>query len=470
MVEFQDLCEDITKIYKYLKDDFNDDGSVASYIPQLASVDPDLFGISVVGINGETFNIGDYDVPFSIQSCSKPIMYAIARDILPASTVHKHVGYEPSGVAFNAFALNDEKPHNPLINSGAIMIASLIYPDREPAERFNALSSYLRRLSGKKRIHFNNSVYLSEKTHASRNRALSYYMLEHNAFPKAVDIDATLDFYFQACSISEDCSTLASIAATFANNGINPITNTAIFDVNIVRDTLSLMFTCGMYDYSGRFAFHIGLAAKSGVAGAIFVIIPNIAGICIFSPKLDQYGNSVKGLKFCHELIKIHSDFHMFNNLIRQQSLNKHVNDDYLSSDIVLVAILLKAASLGDVDRIRKVAKELDVNTCDYDKRSALHIACADGHLEVVKLLLQLGAKVDIKDRWGTTCIDEAKRNLKKDEQLYQEILDLLLHKPKNEIFTPTKIQPMKNIKKKKQKIMLKLKKKVTIKPKKVIL
>ena len=217
--------EIVKKIYNELKD--LDEGEVADYIPELANVDPKKFGISVCTIEGEQFDIGDTDNYFCLQSCSKPLSYCIAHDMLGRDAIHKKVGYEPSGQAFNAFILNKGGlPHNPMINAGAIMISSLILPEKEPSQRFQIIKYFYDNLCVVSPIGFNNSVFLSEKHHADRNTSLAYYMRENKAFkdnPSPNQIQETLDLYFQCCSITINCKMGSVIASTLSNCGKNPI-------------------------------------------------------------------------------------------------------------------------------------------------------------------------------------------------------------------------------------------------------
>ena len=217
--------------------------------------------------------------------------YCMARE-LGTVDVHKHVGMEPSGRAFNEFVLNtDGLPHNPMVNAGAIMVASIVEPDKEPATRFAAVRRFYERMAGHKSdVRFDNDVYLSEKHHADRNISLAYYMRENNAFaeyPTPSQLQGHLDLYFQCCSLQVDCEAAAVMAATLANSGVCPVTCEEVVKASTVRDTLSLMYMCGMYDYSGQFAFEIGLPAKSGVSGCLLLVIPNVGGAA-WSPRLDS--------------------------------------------------------------------------------------------------------------------------------------------------------------------------------------
>ena len=178
-------------------------GAVADYIPQLKRVDPEKFGIAVCTVDGQRFSTGDTSDLFCVQSVCKPINYSLALEEHGVAAVHRHVGREPSGRGFNELSLTDDGlPHNPMINSGAIMSCSLLRSRDELADRFDHVAATWRRLSGSARVGFNNSVYLSERRTADRNFALGYFMREQGAFPDGTDLVETLEFYFQCCSSS----------------------------------------------------------------------------------------------------------------------------------------------------------------------------------------------------------------------------------------------------------------------------
>jgi glutaminase len=474
---YSTIVKHVDEIYESLKD--NTEGDVASYIPQLKKVNPDLFGISINTIIGESYDIGDTDIDFCLQSASKPILYCIARQLHRTNNIiHNHVGYEPSGRRFNAFVLNDEeKPHNPLINAGAIMISSLISPDKEPAERFDIIKDFLVNMSGRKgKFECDISVFLSERDHADRNRALAYFINENNGFPEGTDIDKTLEFYFQACSILCNCKLMASVASTLANSGICPSTGLRVFDRDIVRDCLSLMYSCGMYDYSGRFAFKIGLPAKSGVSGCLMLVVPNVMGVCIWSPRLDEMGNSVKGVKFCKQLIAKNPHFHIFNNLMKDeiselhelQELHNDIDDNNVVNhtighnshvanketdgnvfdnlDIETINLsFITAASKNNVNRMKEIKDydkyNIDINFADYDGRTAMHLAAIDGCIDAINILLEWNGLINIKDRWGNTALSEARNKMNefKDENgqnynNYKIIYDLILKKSEEKV------------------------------------
>jgi glutaminase len=280
------------------------DGKVATYIPQLSRVAPNSYGVSLCTIDGQRFSAGDSQVEFTAQSCMKPINYCIALEEHGESVVHAVVGREPSGRGFNELTLNSEhRPHNPMINSGAIATCSLIRKGSSVSDRFDWVMEQWRRLAGGRKAGFSNAVYLSEREKGDRNYALGYFMKEKHVFPEGSDLLQTLEFYFQCCSIETTCESMAVIAATLANGGVCPLTGERVLRPSTVRACLSLMSSCGMYDYSGEFAFTIGLPAKSGVAGGLMVVVPNVLGLCTWSPRLGALGNSVRGIAFCKELV-----------------------------------------------------------------------------------------------------------------------------------------------------------------------
>ena len=400
------------------------DGNNADYIPQLARVNSEHYGISVCTIDGQRYNIGDTKVDFSVQSCCKPINYGIALEDLDEDYVHTYVGREPSGQAFNELLLNKQgKPHNPLINSGAIMTTSLIQNKLPLSERFEYIMNKWTDLSGSLyKVGFNNSVYLSEKGTADRNFALAYFMKEQNetkqvGFPDGTNINETLELYFQSCSIEVNTEILSIVASTLANGGINPFTGKRIFSYKTVQNVLSMMLMCGMYDYSGEFAFKIGIPAKSGVAGAVMIVIPNVMGIVTWSPKLDKIGNSARGIEFCKEFGKLFS-FHIFDTGEDNNKLNPLLNY-YNSTKMNMFSELCLAAQRGDLEHLQILFQNnVDFNQSDYDGRTALHLAASENHIEIIQFLVNI-VKVNKgkKDRWG---------KIAKDETNNQDILKIL--------------------------------------------
>ena len=402
---------------------FNDNkGNVADYIPQLKYVNDNLFGVVLVTTDGQVIEIGDTKNTFCVQSCSKPINYGIALEKLGSENVHNYVGKEPSGRNFNELCLNEDGlPHNPLINSGAIMTTSLLFKNLNTSERFDKVFNYWKDLTCNTYLSFNNSIYLSEKDSADRNYCLGYMMQENGSFTgldknisnsikrewNINDLKINLELYFQFCSIESNLLGMGLLASTLANGGIHPWSYKKIFKDETVKNILSVMSSCGMYDYSGEWNYEIGIPAKSGVSGLIYTVIPGLCGIATYSPKLDKVGNSYRGVKF-FKLLSKKINIHKYENKKSKNLLSINRND--LNSIKMLSYLLLDGSYNNNLNIIREcISKGCDINFQDYDKRTALHIAVEEGHKNVEKFLLEQGADKNIKDRWGKTPNDISK-------------------------------------------------------------
>ncbi|XP_035988497.1 glutaminase kidney isoform, mitochondrial isoform X2 [Fundulus heteroclitus] len=311
--DFRSFTSHIDELYEKAKK--LSGGQVADYIPQLAKFSPDLWAVSLCTVDGQRHTVGDTKVPFCLQSCVKPLKYAVAVHHHGTEYVHSFIGKEPSGLRFNKLFLNeDDKPHNPMVNAGAIVCTSLIQHHASNAEKFDYVMNFLKKMAGNEYVGFSNATFQSERESGDRNFAIGYYLKEKKCFPEGTDMTSVLDLYFQLCSIEVTCESASVMAATLANGGICPITGERVLSPEAVRNTLSLMHSCGMYDFSGQFAFHVGLPAKSGVAGGILLVVPNVMGIMCWSPPLDKLGNSVRGIQFCTDLVELFN-FHNYDNL-----------------------------------------------------------------------------------------------------------------------------------------------------------
>jgi glutaminase len=275
-------------------------GNVADYIPELAKVDPDLFGIAVATIDGHVYASGDADDPFTIQSISKPFVYGMALDDRGPEDVLRRVGVEPSGDAFNSIVMDEarNRPLNPMVNAGAIACAALVRGD-DLADRRQRVLDVFGRYAGRE-LTIDEDVCDSERRTGHRNRAIAF--LELNSGMIDEPVDEHLDLYFAQCSILVTARDLALMAATLANGGRNPLTGEQALAPEHVSRVLTVMATCGMYDWSGEWMFRIGLPAKSGVGGGIIAVLPGQLGIGTFSPRLDDHGNSCRGVRSCEEL------------------------------------------------------------------------------------------------------------------------------------------------------------------------
>uniref|UniRef100_A0A8C2L6F1 glutaminase n=1 Tax=Cyprinus carpio TaxID=7962 RepID=A0A8C2L6F1_CYPCA len=341
--DFQSFTSHIDQIYESAKS--LSGGQVADYIPQLAKFSPNLWAVALCTVDGQRYTAGDTKVPFCLQSCVKPLKYAVAVHDHGTEYVHRFIGKEPSGLRFNKLFLDeDDKPHNPMVNAGAIVCTSLL--------KVNHISHlYILLLFNKMGVQYFLVVgrFQSERLSGDRNFAIGYYLKEKKCFPEGTDMISILDLYLQ-----------------------------------------------------------VGLPAKSGVSGGILLVVPNVMGIMCWSPPLDKLGNSVRGIQFCTDLVQL-CNFHNYDNLrhfAKKLDPRREGGDQRVKS----VINLLFAAYTGDVSALRRFAlSSMDMEQRDYDSRTALHVAAAEGHTEVVRFLLE-ACKVNPvpKDRWGNTPMDEA--------------------------------------------------------------
>ncbi|MDT9000736.1 glutaminase [Paucibacter sp. APW11] len=270
-------------------------GRVASYIPELATVPAVRFGMAVVSVDGRVFKTGDADQPFSIQSISKLFALLLALQT-EGDGVWRRVGREPSGTAFNSLVqLESEQglPRNPFINAGALAITDILCTRFATPE--NALVQQLRKLSGNTALDYNLRVANSERRHSDRNAAMAHFMRSFGRMDNPVD--RVLDAYCSHCAIEMSCVDLARAVLPLAHHGQLPGSEERLLSASLAKRVNALMLTCGTYDAAGDFAFRVGLPAKSGVGGGIVALIPNVCGLCVWSPGLDANGNSLAGVQ-----------------------------------------------------------------------------------------------------------------------------------------------------------------------------
>jgi glutaminase len=271
-------------------------GAPAGYIPELAAADPDRLGVAFATVDGEIYGAGDVDVEFTIQSISKPFTYALALADRGFGTVLAKVGVEPSGEAFNEISLEpgSGRPRNPMINAGAITTHALAGDEGlTPTERLERVVVGLSAFAGR-RLEVDESVSSSELEHAHRNLAIAHMLRSYEVLGE--DPDAVVAAYTRQCSLLVTVRDLALMAATLANRGVNPLTREHVVPEPVVRQVLSVMATCGMYDAAGDWATQVGIPAKSGVAGGLIGALPGQIGIATFSPRLDTHGTSKRGV------------------------------------------------------------------------------------------------------------------------------------------------------------------------------
>lgn len=272
-------------------------GEVASYIPELSLADPEDFGIALVTVDGHVYQAGDSRKPFSIQSISKAFVYGMALEDSGQDNVSSRIDVEPSGEAFNSISLESEtgRPRNPMINAGAIVSTSLVEGDDGDArlarilEKFGAYTG--------REMGIDEAIYVSERDTGHRNRAIAHLLRNYEILEG--DPEQPLDAYFRQCSMQVTARDLALMGAALANDGVNPITGVRALQARFVPRVLAVMGTCGMYDYSGNWIFQVGMPAKSGVGGGIVAVLPGQFGLAVYSPRLDERGNSVRGIAVC---------------------------------------------------------------------------------------------------------------------------------------------------------------------------
>jgi glutaminase len=340
------------------------DGALASYIPELTRANPMHFGVALTTPDGQTYEVGDSDVLFTIQSISKPLVYGLALEDHGVSEVLRKVGVEPTGEAFNSIVMDEanNRPFNPMVNAGAIATTSLI-KGTGTQERFARILGMFSRYAGRQ-LTIDQAVFQSERATGNRNRAIAYLQLNSGMITEPVS--EHLDLYFMQCSILISARDLAMMAATLANNGVNPVTGERAIAAEHVKTVLSVMASCGMYDYSGEWVYRVGLPAKSGVGGGIVAVLPGEFGFGVFSPLLDAHGNSYRGIEVCKEL---------------SQRFHLHVYDTHFTSD----NIVRRSYRGGDVtskrlrgSRERKVLDRAGYRILVYELQGALYFATAE--------------------------------------------------------------------------------------------
>jgi glutaminase len=286
-----------------------DDSPVANYYDPdrgyypaaMAGSERDTFGISLADLDGQLYGVGDHDKQFAVQSISKVFVYSLALADCGRDRVLEQVGVEPSGDAFNSILLDerDRRPYNPMVNAGAIVAAGMVR-GKDSSERIDRIVEVMRLFAGNDTLSVDQETFYREWGATDRNRAIAYLMRSNGMLTS--DVDETLAVYLQQCSVKLTCDDLARMAATLANGGVHPVTGVRPLPTLRVRDVLSVMFTCGMYDYAGEWAFDVGVPAKSAVSGGILAAVPGKMGIGTFSPGLDPHGNSVRGVGVCREV------------------------------------------------------------------------------------------------------------------------------------------------------------------------
>lgn len=360
------LHELLEEIVARFRDDHS--GDVATYIPELARANPDWFGISLATTDGAAYGVGASRQAFTIQSISKPFAYALVLEKLGPEEVRRRVGVEPSGDAFNSISLQPEtgRPLNPMINAGAIAVSSMLYGVLRP-NPLEKLLSWFSGLAGRQ-LRIDRSVYESERSTGHRNRAIAHLLRNFGVIDDPVE--EGLDLYFQQCSILVDCHDLSVMAAALANRGINPVTCWQAMQTKYVDNVLSVMTTCGMYNYAGQWLYDVGMPAKSGVAGGILAVLPGRMGIAAFSPRLDAQGNSVRGIRVCQELSR-RFQLHLFGpQMASRSSIRREMNLQHRTSSRVRCSQdLVRLKTLGTAVLLLELQGDLNFSTTEVVQR-----------------------------------------------------------------------------------------------------
>lgn len=334
MEKLQILTDYLVRLHAEIAEDTS--GEVATYIPELGRADPDTFGIALVTLDGQIYTVGDWAHEVTIQSVSKPFMYGAALHAHGRARLARRVGVEPTGEQFNSIVLDEatNRPFNPMVNAGAIATSDLMTTGNRTAAEERMVETFSR-FAGRQ-LAIDMGVFTSEHDTGHRNRAIAYMMLNTGMITN--DPADTLDLYFKQCSVLVNCRDLAVMAATLAAHGRNPLTGDTVVSPENVRDMLSVMASCGMYDYAGQWGYDVGLPAKSGVSGLIGAVVPGQLGLAVYSPRLDEVGNSVRGIKVCQRFaedfgLHVYSESTDLRSVVRRQYRasevqSRHVRDE----------------------------------------------------------------------------------------------------------------------------------------------
>jgi len=389
----------------------NDQGSLADYIPELAAVDPNKFALALTTVDGTIYSTGDDETEFTMQSMSKPFAYALALQHLGISAVLEKVGVEPSGEAFNQISLDKETnlPKNPMINSGAITTHSLI-PVQKGISRAECLRRFLSELAGRQ-LEFDKQVYKSEVKTAFRNLSIGYMLRTVGVLDS--DPVEIVNGYIKQCAIKVTVKDLANICSVLANGGVQAKTGKQLLERDVVRQVLSVMMTCGMYDAAGDWLTTVGIPAKSGVSGGIIGVLPGQVGIVVFSPKIDEHGHSVRGVDIFERLSR-DMGLHLMEGTPSAQTILQSRYTVGKNNDIVVYELRGVLQFTESEMLLRILQDEPDAQTrivIDLTNLTLIHDVGARMLFEGVKRLQANGHKVVVIDSEGVLGEEQVKGN-----------------------------------------------------------
>eukprot|EP00873_Tetraselmis_striata_P038038 jgi/Tetstr1/458302/TSEL_000341.t1 len=308
-----DVNERLHAIYSVVKPMMG--GAVADYIPELGRADPSRFGIAICDMSGEIYSVGDVGLPFTIQSCCKPLLYMMALEDLGMEAVGQKISTEPSGQPFDALSIDpSNRAYNPFVNAGAMVSAALLTQAEDGSshmyedvyDEFEGVCQDM--VLEPTRCAFDEEVFASEMATNANNQGIAKELHSRGIIP--VEAEAAVDVYTRCCSMQVTAEDAAVMAATLANAGANPVTGQHVFPTDVVEHTVTVMMSCGMYNGAGKWITEVGIPAKSGVAGLVMGVVPGVCGIAVFSPRLDQNGNSFRGVEVA-KLISERFDLHV---------------------------------------------------------------------------------------------------------------------------------------------------------------
>ena len=377
--------------------DLKNEGALADYIPELANADPNKLALALSTVDGVIYSSGDVDVEFTIQSMSKPFAYALALTEHGLNAVLSKVGVEPSGEAFNQIALDrGNLPKNPMINSGAITTHSLIPFDAQ-TDRAEKLRQFLSQLAGRE-LEFDHQVYQSELDTAFRNLSIGYMLRTVGVLES--DPVEIVNGYIKQCAIKVTVNDLAKMTSVLANGGIQAVTGKRLIERNVVRQVLSVMMTCGMYDAAGDWLTTVGIPAKSGVAGGIIGVLPGQVGIAVFSPKLDEHGNSVRGVDIFEQLSR-DMGLHLMEGTPSAQTIVQRRYSPR-GNDSIVIYELVGALQFAEAEMLLRIVQDEPVASStivfDVNNLSFVHDVGRRMLIEGLDRLIQDGHSVAVID------------------------------------------------------------------------
>lgn len=379
------------------------DGAIAPELAEFIPANPNSFGICVVTVEGQIFEVGDSQALFPIQSLSRAFLYGLALEDWGRDWVNQKVGVEPGSESFNAVVLDGKtnRPLNPLLNAGAIVTTDLI-KGNSPTERLQRVLGMFRGYTGRE-LNINFPAFLSGKAAGNRDRAIAYLMLNFGQISNR--IAETLDLYFQQSAITVNCRDLAVIAATLANGGINPITKQQAIDAQYIQDPISIMLTCGMKDCSGEWTYRIGIPAQGATNGGLIAVVPQKLGIGIFSPLLDTRGNSIRGIKVCED-ISADQGLHLFNIYAKNQQMLKYIQQ---------------------VDKVTAAAAALESDRIEPQILSALKEVCdrTDELGQLARVFQRMVEQVKAREQKLKQQVEELKIEIDRSKQA-QQVADIV--------------------------------------------